>query len=113
MLTTLEAKEHDRLVAYTSHLPQILSTILATTLVPVEQASRVAGPALLDMTRIAQSPFDMWHDIFLTNREPIEEALRAFLSSVQLKETESTFYRASSSRGRSTRPVKWREACGG
>ena len=91
VVTTLEPDEHDRLVAYTSHLPQILSTVLANTLAPVIQASRVAGPALLDMTRIAQSPFDMWHDIFLTNREPIEEALTAFLK--RLSEAESSFYR--------------------
>jgi len=90
LITTLAPEEHDRLVAYTSHLPQILSTVLANTLAPVAQASRVAGPALMDMTRIAQSPFEMWHDIFLTNREPIEQALAAFLS--QFNKTESTFY---------------------
>jgi prephenate dehydrogenase len=91
VLTTLDPQEHDRLVAYTSHLPQILSTVLANTLAPVVEASRVAGPALMDMTRIAQSPFDMWRDIFLTNREPIEEALNAFLA--RFTATESEFYR--------------------
>ena len=91
IVTTLEPEEHDRLVAYTSHLPQILSTILACTLEPVTQASRVAGPALMDMTRIAQSPFDMWHDIFLTNREPIEQALNAFLS--RFTGGQATFFR--------------------
>ncbi|HEY3738189.1 MAG TPA: prephenate dehydrogenase [Bryobacteraceae bacterium] len=91
IVTILEPEEHDRLVAHTSHLPQILSTILANTLAPVASASRVAGPALLDMTRIAQSPFDMWHDIFVTNREPIEQALAAFLS--RFTETQSAFYR--------------------
>jgi prephenate dehydrogenase len=91
VVTTLAPEEHDRLVAYTSHLPQILSTVLANTLAPVIQASRVAGPALLDMTRVAQSPFDMWHDIFLTNREPIEQALTAFLN--RFSEAESSFYR--------------------
>ena len=91
IVTTLPPDEHDRLVAYTSHLPQILSTLLARTLEPVENAPRVAGPALLDMTRIAQSPFDMWHDIFLTNREPIEQAMEAFLS--RFSPAISTFYR--------------------
>ena len=90
VITVLPPEEHDELVAYTSHLPQILSTVLANTLAPVGRASRVAGPALLDMTRIAQSPFDMWHDIFLTNREPIERALAEFLR--RFTETESTFY---------------------
>lgn len=91
IITTLTPDEHDRLVAYTSHLPQILSTVLACTLDPIDQAPRVAGPALMDMTRIAQSPFDMWHDIFLTNRGPIEQALKAFLS--RFSEGQSSFYR--------------------
>ena len=91
IVTTLSPVEHDRLVAYTSHLPQLVSTMLACTLEPVLQAPRVAGPALLDMTRIAQSPFDMWHDIFLTNREPIEQALAAFLS--RFTESQANFYR--------------------
>ncbi len=91
IVSTLEADEHDRLVAYTSHLPQLLSTVLANTLAPIGQAPRVAGPALMDMTRIAQSPFDMWHDIFLTNRGPIEEALASFVS--QFTAAQSAFYR--------------------
>lgn len=91
ILTTLDPEEHDRLVAYTSHLPQILSTMLACTLAPIEHAPLVAGPALMDMTRIAQSPFDMWHDIFLTNRGPIEEALKVFLS--RFSPTMAGFYK--------------------
>ena len=91
IVTTLAADEHDRLVAYTSHLPQILSTMLACTLEPIGQAPRVAGPALLDMTRVAQSPFDMWHDIFLTNRGPIEQALTDFLA--RFTDSKAHFYR--------------------
>ena len=90
-VTVLEPEEHDRIVAYTSHLPQILSTVLAGTLAGVDQAPRIAGPALLDMTRIAQSPFDMWHDIFLTNRPAIEQALDAFLA--RFGAARSEFYR--------------------
>ena len=95
-VTVLDPEEHDRVVAYTSHLPQILSTMLAATLTGIDQAPRIAGPALLDMTRIAQSPFDMWHDIFLTNRAAIEQALDAFLS--QFSAARSEFYRAEFSR---------------
>ena len=91
-VTVLAPEEHDRVVAYTSHLPQILSTVLAGTLAPIGEAPRIAGPALLDMTRIAQSPFDMWHDIFLTNRPAIEQALDAFLSHFGAAQAE--FHRA-------------------
>lgn len=91
-VTTLEPEEHDRLVAYTSHLPQILSTVLAKTLASIGDAPSIAGPALMDMTRIAQSPFDMWHDIFLTNRPAIEQALDDFLR--QFGQAKPDFYKA-------------------
>jgi prephenate dehydrogenase len=71
----LDPAEHDRLVAYSSHLPQLLSTALASVLGEVEGVAGVTGPAALDMTRLAASPFSVWYDIFLTNRGNIEAAL--------------------------------------
>jgi prephenate dehydrogenase len=71
----LNADEHDRLVAYTSHVPQLLSTALASVLSEVEAADKVAGPAVLELTRLALSPFDVWYDIFSTNTANIQAAL--------------------------------------
>lgn len=77
----MDATLHDRLVAYTSHLPQLLSTALAITIarhVGAEQARQIAGSGLLDMTRLAMSPYEIWQSILVTNREAIGEALTAF-----------------------------------
>jgi len=82
----LSAEQHDRLVAWTSHLPQMLSTAFAAVLqdeAEVEQQARVTrvqmqevgGRALNEMTRIASSPYSMWRDIALTNATNIEDAL--------------------------------------
>jgi prephenate dehydrogenase len=60
----ISAEEHDRLVAQISHLPQIISSVLA------DQTSGhkdLAGPGLRSMTRLAGSPFHVWRDIFRTS----------------------------------------------
>jgi len=80
----LRAEEHDRIVAYTSHLPQLVSTALAATV--AEQAGHrlaVAGPGLADTTRLALSPFEVWRDILATNSLPIEQALTAYIDKLE------------------------------
>jgi prephenate dehydrogenase len=80
----LGPEEHDRIVAYTSHLPQLASTGLAALLDDREEPqSRVFGPALVDSTRLALSSFDVWGDILATNRAPIQEALRAYIAKLE------------------------------
>lgn len=75
----MDADRHDRLCAWISHLPQMISTALASTLVeevggdPDVQA--IGGRALREMTRIAASPYSMWRDVAMTNTQNIEEAL--------------------------------------
>ena len=82
----LEPAEHDRLVAYVSHLPQLLSTSLASTLAAEagrRPVAEVGGPGLLDMTRLALSPWEIWEDIIATNRDFIAEALEAHLRKLE------------------------------
>jgi prephenate dehydrogenase len=71
-----EPESHDRVLARTSHLPQLLSTALALSLEPVD--ADFAGPGLRDMTRLAGSDPIMWRDILRTNRDSIVGALWAF-----------------------------------
>ncbi len=72
-------QEHDQLCAWISHVPQFLSTALAACLAeeygenaPVLESG---GRALREMTRIASSPYSMWRDVALTNKQPIADAL--------------------------------------
>jgi prephenate dehydrogenase len=78
-LAKLEAEPHDRLCAWISHVPQMVSTALAATLVDEfgEDAPLLdaGGRALREMTRIASSPYSMWRDIALTNKKNISDAL--------------------------------------
>jgi len=78
-VTTIDAETHDQLCAWTSHLPQMLSTAFAAALVDEfgKNGSLLesGGRALREMTRISASPYSMWRDIALTNKENIRRAL--------------------------------------
>lgn len=78
VVTVLSPEEHDRLVALSSHLPQILSTALAASLSGTG-AERTAGPGLASMTRLALSSFDLWRDILATNPQLIHEAIEGYI----------------------------------
>jgi prephenate dehydrogenase len=76
----LDPDAHDQLCAWISHVPQMISTALAATLVSEYSESapllESGGRALREMTRIAASPYSMWRDIALTNKTQIAEALQ-------------------------------------
>jgi prephenate dehydrogenase len=82
-LAILDAAEHDRLVALVSHLPQLISTALSASLASEPGAACVGGPAALDLTRLALSPYEIWRDIFATNAGPIDAALAMFISRLE------------------------------
>src|SRR5262249_38263190 len=95
----ISPEDHDRLVAQISHLPQIVSTVLAA-----QTASHkdLAGPGLRSLTRLAGSPFHVWRDIFRTSGFlPVElqafiERLQRILDSIEagnVDEMESLFQR--------------------
>jgi prephenate dehydrogenase len=89
----MKPDEHDAVVAKVSHLPQLISVSLME-LVGGEGNSgdflSLAGGGFRDMTRIADSPFGIWEDIFETNGELIEEAGDQFLN--KLKEAVAKIY---------------------
>lgn len=77
----MDARRHDELLAWVSHLPQFLSTAL-TALFEDEFGAdadlrAIGGRAMREMTRLGSSPYSMWRDIALTNAEHVERALLA------------------------------------
>ena len=80
----IDPEEHDRTVAFTSHLPQLLSTALAAMLQGQENPNlhAIHGPGLLDLTRLALSPFDLWSSILSENREYVLSALDAYIEQL-------------------------------
>lgn len=76
-------EEHDRTVAFTSHLPQLASTALAALVADNVQRLQVAGPGLAGITRLALSDYDVWRDILATNAEAIDKALAAYIAHLE------------------------------
>jgi prephenate dehydrogenase len=67
----VNAAEHDRSVALTSHLPQLLSTALAAYLGDNPGAERFAGEGLKTFLRLAQSHESVWESIIHENANNI------------------------------------------
>jgi len=79
-IAVLDPSEHDRVCAWISHLPQMVSTALAAALVDEFGSDApvldIGGRALREMTRISGSPYSMWRDIAITNRKNLGDALQ-------------------------------------
>lgn len=83
VLLEMTPAEHDRAVGLVSHLPQVVSSLLAARLVPAqEQAIGLAGAGLRDTTRVASSDPELWVQILGANSAPVVELLDAFAADV-------------------------------
>jgi prephenate dehydrogenase len=72
----LDAAEHDRLLAITSHLPHALANALMRAAADAgDEALRYAGPSLREMTRVAGANPIVWADIFVGNGDLIADAV--------------------------------------
>ncbi len=75
-LVELTPHAHDRAVAVTSHLPQLLASGLFT-LADDDSVRAAMGPAFERVTRAAGGPESMWSDIFETNADEVARAAEA------------------------------------
>ena len=75
----MTASQHDELLARISHLPQLISTALATTVIR-GNGIELAGQGLRDMTRLANSDGGLWSEILIGNKEEISRAIKEFVA---------------------------------
>jgi prephenate dehydrogenase len=76
----VSAREHDRIVAATSHLPQLLSVALACQvreMLEEETVRALSGPGLRSMTRLGASSWHMWRGILENNAGNVAKEIRA------------------------------------
>jgi prephenate dehydrogenase len=96
----IDPEQHDRVVAQLSHLPQLLSTLLADQ---TSGNTDLAGPGWKSVTRLAASPFHVWRDILQTSGS-LPDELRSFIARLRevldaleggnMREIEALFERA-------------------
>ena len=76
IVTSLSVEEHDQTVALISHVPQAMSSLLASRLQDTPlYALSLAGQGLRDTVRIAASDPTLWVQIFAANADPIVKTL--------------------------------------
>ena len=72
----MDADAHDRAVALVSHMPHLVSSLVAARLENAEEAAvRLCGQGIRDVTRIAASDPRMWIDILSANPGPVADLL--------------------------------------
>jgi prephenate dehydrogenase len=83
--TMMDAEEHDRLMAFLSHLPQLTVSALMEVVGEATSSSglRLAGRGLVDSTRLASSPADVWRDVCASNAGDIGVALDLLIARLQ------------------------------
>src|SRR5690606_30743837 len=70
----MNAADHDRAVAVTSHAPQVFASVL-TVMAHRLHAEAAAGPGYLSATRVAGGNVSMWRDIFSSNADAVSQVI--------------------------------------
>jgi prephenate dehydrogenase len=74
------AQEHDRAVALTSHTPQVVASLVAAGLSPLDDTGvSLSGQGLRDVTRLAASDSLLWSEILASNAGPVAESLTGLI----------------------------------
>jgi prephenate dehydrogenase len=81
----MSAEAHDHALAFTSHLPFLISSALANTL--PKEFSELIGPGFRSTSRLAGTPSHMMLGILGSNRDNVLQAIQIFRES--LSEIES------------------------
>jgi prephenate dehydrogenase len=82
---TMGVEAHDRLLAFLSHLPQLTASALMHVVGEAVGADGLglAGRGLVDTTRLASSPPEIWQDIAATNADELGASLDTLIALLQ------------------------------
>ncbi len=81
----MNAEDHDRALAFTSHLPHLIASALAGSLLP--ELAGLIGTGFRSTSRLAGTPSHMTMGILQSNRENILDAIRTFCNSLDQMES--------------------------
>ncbi len=85
--TFMNSKEHDKHIAYVSHLSHISSFMLGKTVLEIEKDEKnifdMAGSGFESTVRLAKSSPVMWSPIFVGNKKNILISLDEFIKNLQ------------------------------
>lgn len=112
---TMDAKHHDRVLAMTSHIPQLIAYSIVFTANELEEnmkkeIMKYSAAGFRDFTRLAGSDPVMWRDIYSMNKEAVIEMLGRFtedLTTLQkaIRNNDSEFLQKTFSSTRKIRKI--------
>ena len=79
----VSAEEHDRIVAITSHVPQVVAYCYARLLTDIEGAEQLYGPVARELLRIAKMDPTMWRDILAADSVNVVRDLRSLAAELE------------------------------
>jgi len=91
-VSVLDADLHDRIFAYSSHLPHVVAYALLNTLKEIEQddLSLFSGGGLGEFLRLVSSSPEMWVDIFSMNGRNIALAIDDLVKNLNILQNKIT-----------------------
>lgn len=81
MFSVTTAEEHDRMIAFTSQMPHVLSNAFIKSTTARQHKGFSAG-SYKDLTRVAWLNAPMWSELFLENRDNLLFELNTYLDSL-------------------------------
>jgi len=114
-IETMDAEHHDRVLAMTSHIPQLIAYSIVATASELEthirdEVIKYSAAGFRDFTRLAGSDPIMWRDIYSMNKGAVLEMLGRFtedLSTLQkaIRNNDSKFLEKTFSSTRQIRKI--------
>ena len=93
----LDAEVHDTIAATVSHVPHLLAVALVNTAQAIDNEIEgtldLAAGGFKSLTRIASSPYTMWHDIYQTNKPATQKILTKLIDELTSLQQDLTFDR--------------------
>lgn len=74
-IRVLSPREHDRIIAYTSHLPHVMALTALMSWKGTDEPASLAGGSFRDATRVADINASLWTELFLDNRQQLDESI--------------------------------------
>ena len=108
----LDAARHDAQLAATSHVPQVIASLLGDFLARHAPRGSTFGTGAADTTRLAASEPALWTEILLMNRDEVLPALRALEESLGTVERALEVGDATALNDWLTRAAAWRRRLG-
>lgn len=78
------AEDHDRIVAITSHVPQVVAYCYTRLLQEERGAEKLCGPVARELLRIASMDPVMWREILSANATNVESDLRRLAAELEV-----------------------------